>query len=416
MIHFKGRLACLGLAFLALLLLSQGAMAFSHLSYPYGERVGVYDARSLAMGQTGVAFQENAFALNLNPACLMEIRGFSAHSSVHLVKVDEDRAFPFHDSFDGFVDYNTYAMNSNVYSGFAFGVVKTFKNSPVPTVGIAGYPLYDWNYDYQEEVRDDGDLLIGRNLIENRKGIYAISLGLAEQATSWLDLGVSLNWLNGDGEFERRAFGDTVIALENQDLDVDGMNFNLGALARVTPRVRVGVAYRSEAKVDGTVKFSGKDIANPDSSRAVELTYPYSVVFGVEYRPRNDLTTRLNFDVEYARWSKFDDINDESIDFDNIWQFAGGVEHIFFRGFPARFGFRYQPSYQDKEVTTTAFTFGTGLSHRGFQIDFGGEVGTRTWRQADLFPESYHGGVERTGQDKVKESLIRAMISIGYRI
>jgi hypothetical protein len=415
-LHFKRRLALLGLTVLSLFLLVHGAAAFTHFSYPYGERVGVYDARSLGMGQTGVAFQNNAFALNLNPACLAGVKDLSVSSSVHLVKVDEDRAFPFHDSFDGFVDYNTYAMNSNLYSGYAFGVVKTFQQSPMPTVGLAVYPLYDWNYDYQEQVRDESDALIGRNVIENRKGIYAVSFGLAENVTPWLDLGAAFNYLNGDGEFEQRVFSDTVIVLDRQELDADGMSFNLGAMAQISPRVRIGLGYRSEAKVDGTVKFSGKNVAAPDSSRSVELTYPYSVVFGVEYRPRNDLTTRLNFDVEFTQWSKFSDADEETIEFDDVWQFAGGVEHQFIVGFPARFGFRYQPSYQDKDVTTTAVTFGTGFSHGGFQIDFGGEVGTRSWREYDLFPERYFGGVERTDQDKVKESLIRAMVSIGYRI
>lgn len=416
MVHLKGRLLLLVLPLLTLGVLAHEALAFTQFSYPYGERVGVFDARSLSMGGTGVAFQENALALCVNPACLAEIKAFGAASSVQLIKVDEDRAFPFHDSFDGFVDYNTYAMNSNVYSAYAFGVVKAFRESPLPTLGVAGYPLYDWKYDYFEEVRDEGDLVIGKNVMEHRKGIYAVSVGLAERALPWLSLGASLNFLNGDGEFERRAFGDTIIVLDHQELDCDGINLNLGAMAQVSKRVRLGLMYRSEAKLDGTAKFSGKNIATPDSSRPLELTYPYSIAFGVEYRPRNDLTTRLNFDVEFTQWSQFEDRANEDLDFDDVWQFAGGVEHQFFIGYPFRFGFRYQPNYQDKEVTTTAVSFGTGFNYQEFQIDFGAEVGTRTWRQDDLFPESYYGGVERTDKDRVKESLLRAMVSIGYQI
>jgi long-subunit fatty acid transport protein len=137
---------------------------------------------------------------------------------------------------------------------------------------------------------------------------------------------------------------------------------------------------------------------------------------GVEFRPRNDLTTRLNFDVEYTPWSRFKDNTNPDLEFDDIWQFAGGVEHQFFIGVPFRFGFRYRPSYQDEEITTTAFSFGTGFAYREFQIDFGGEIGTRSWRQEDLFPEIYHGGSERSGKDRVTESTLRAMVSVGYRI
>ncbi|MCK4597338.1 hypothetical protein KAU04_04830, partial [bacterium] len=123
-----------------------------------------------------------------------------------------------------------------------------------------------------------------------------------------------------------------------------------------------------------------------------------------------------NFDIKFTQWSKFEDKICQAVDFDDVWQFAAGVEHKFFVGVPFRFGFRYQPSYQDKEIITTAVSFGTGFSYQGFQIDFGGEVGTSTWRQEDLFPEGYYGGVERADKDRVKESLLRAMVSIGYQI
>jgi hypothetical protein len=396
---------------------ARGAAAFTYFSYPYGERVGPFDARSLAMAGTGVAFQDNALALHVNPANLAGIKGFAVNSTVALVKVDEDRAFPFHDSFDGFVDYNTYAMNSNVYGSFALGMAKAFPGAGrFPNLAVAGYPLYDWNYDYFEEVRDESDALIGKNIMEHRDGIYAISLGAAEAVSSWLDVGVSINYLKAGGQFERRAFSDTTIVDLRQELDADGFNLNLGTVARISPRLRLGLAYRSQARLDGTVAFSGKDIADPDSSTKLEHTYPHTVAFGVEFRPRNEFTTRLNFDVEFTQWSKFKDATDETVKFDDVWQFAGGIEHHFFIGVPFRFGFRYQPSYHDRDITTTAVSFGTGFTYQGFQIDLGGEIGTRSWRQEDLFPESYYGGVERSGKDRVKESQLRAMVSVGYQM
>jgi len=414
-IDLKERLLLLLLPLLAMCVFSQQGAAFTYHSYPYGEKVGAPDAHSLSMGGTGVAFQANAFALSTNPACLTQIKNFSTSSSIMVVKVDEDRAFPYHDSFDGFVDYNTYAMNSNLYSAYTFGVVKAFQDSRIPTLALAAYPLFDWKYDYSEEVRDDGDLLIGKNIMGHDGNIYAISLGLADRANSWLSLGAALNFLNGDGEFERKTFGDDFIALERREVDCDGINLHLGALAEVSSRIQVGLRYRSEAKLDGTGRFSGDGIAAPDSSWDVELTYPYSVALGVEYRPRNDLSARLTFDVEFTQWSHFEDKADTTIDFDDVWQFAGGVEHKFFMGYPFRLGFRYQPSYQDKQVTTTAITFGTGFPLENFQIDVGGEVATRSWREDDLFPEELFGGVERAGKDRVKESLLRAMVSITYQ-
>ena len=411
----KGLLLLLVLPLLAACFFSNESAAFTYFSYPYGEKIGSLDARSLSMGGTGVAFQNNAFALGVNPACLSEIKNFGVTSSVQVVKVDEDRAFPYHDSFDGFVGFNTYAMNSHLYGGYAFGVAKNFDRGPIATVGVAGYPVYDWKYQYHEEVRDDNDLFVGNNIMEHRGGIYAISVGLAQKATPWLNLGAGLNFLNGDGEFESRAFGDTIIALDRQEVDCDGMNVNLGAMAQISPRIRLGLTYRSEAKLDGTAKLFSKSSPSPDSSRKLELTYPYSIAMGVEYRPRNDLTARLNFDVEFTRWSQFKDAANEALDFDDVWQFSGGLEHSFFLGYPFRFGFRYQPGYQNKEVTTTAVSLGTGFSLEKFHIDFGAEVGTRSWREMDLFPESYYGGEERTGKDRVKESLLRAMVSIDYQ-
>jgi hypothetical protein len=405
---------------LALVLLwpfAREAAAFTYLSYPYGEGAGPYDARSLAMAGTGVAYGPTVFALRTNPANLAGVNGFVVNSTVALTKVDEDRAFPFHDSFDGFVDYNTYAMNSDVYGSYALGAAKAFPESGrFPNLALAGYPLYDWNYDYLEEVRDESDALIGKNVIENQGGVYAVSLGAAEKAVPWLDVGLSINYLKAGGHFERRSFGDTTIVQLRRELDGDGLSLNLGTVAQISPRLRLGLAYRSQAKIDGTVEFSGKRIANPDSSAKLELTYPQGVAMGVEFRPRNDLTTRLNFDVQFTQWSKFKDAAAESLRFDDVWEFSGGVEHQFFVGVPFRFGFRYQPSYHDEDITTTAVSFGTGFEYQGFQIDFGGEIGTRTWRQEDLFPESYFGGVERSEKDRVEESHFRAMVSVGYRI
>jgi len=339
------------------------------------------------------------------------------NSTVNVNKIDEDRAFPYHDSFDGFVGYNTYAMNSNVYGSYALGAAKAFPGSGrFPNLALAGYPLYDWNYDYLEEVRDESDALIGKNIMEHRDGIYAVSLGAAEKVIPWLDAGLSINYLKAGGYFEQRVFGDTTIVHLRRELDADGFNLNLGVVAQILPRLRAGLVYRSQAQLDGTVEFSGKSIANPDSSTKLELTYPQAVAMGVEFRPRNDLTTRLNFDIEFTQWSKFEDASDETLEFDDVWEFSGGVEHQFFIGVPFRFGFRYQPSYHDEEITTTAVSFGTGFATQGFQIDFGGEIGTRTWRQMDLFPESTFGGVERTEKDRVEESHLRAMISVGYRL
>ncbi len=396
---------------------ARGASAFTYFSYPYGERAGSYDARSLAMAGTGVAYGPNVFALRTNPANLADVTGFVVNSTVTLNKVDEDRAFPYHDSFDGFVGYNTYAMNSNVYASYALGAARAFPGpSRFPNLALAGYPLYDWNYDYLEEVRDQNDDLIGKNIMEHRDGIYAVSLGAADKVISWLDAGLSINYLKAGGHFEQRAFGDTTIVQLRREVDADGFNLNLGVVAQITPRLRAGLVYRSQAKLDGTAEFSGKSIADPDSSTKLELTYPQNVAMGVEFRPRNDLTTRLNFDIEFTQWSKFEDASDETLEFDDVWEFSGGVEHQFFVGVPFRFGFRYQPSYHDEDITTAAVSFGTGFNYQGFQIDFGGEIGTRTWRQEDLFPESYHGGVERSDKDRVEESHLRAMVSVGYRI
>jgi hypothetical protein len=239
--------------------------AFTYFSHPYGERVGFFDARSLSMGGTGVAYGENAFAVGVNPACLAAVKHFAVSSAIQLVHVNEDRAFPFHDSFDGFVDYNTYAMNSNVFDTYALGLVKAFPEMRwFPNLALVAYPAYDWNYEYFEEVRDESDQLTGKNVIENRRGIYAISLGAAQQATPWLEVGLAINFLNADGEFERRALGDTLIYQDHQELEADGFGLNLGAVAQVSHRVRVGLAYRSQAKVDGTVAFSGTEIAIPD--------------------------------------------------------------------------------------------------------------------------------------------------------
>lgn len=150
-----------------------------------------------------------------------------------------------------------------------------------------------------------------------------------------------------------------------------------------------------------------------DTTRSYSLTYPWEANLGVEYRPRSELQTRVYLETHFARWSR---LRAEPVDtslpkLKDVWEIRGGVEHIFFNQIPVRFGFLYQPSPFGHDMAISSFTFGTGFETKGMRIDLGGEMGNREYRQEDIFPDG-----SESRMDRVKESLLKFMVTVSYQI
>ncbi len=397
------------------------AQGYTFYDTYYGGRITALDARSLSLGHTEVMSEPLAIALN--PAICSEVKNLRLTTSLGVTQASEDRAFPVHDSFEGFLTYNTHAMNTNYYSDFSIAVVKGFAYKYLPTIGLAWYPFSNFRYNYEEELRGqedpNKDKLLAKNLIKASGEIDALSLSLSQGITSRLGVGASLNILRGKTKRTQGTdFLDTTQASPKEvwkNRSLKGSNISLGLTCKPSDRIRFGLAYRSKPTIEGDHHYQDflEDSLVADTTVSYKLTYPWELSLGMEYRPRSKLQTRVYLETHFSRWSKLHTApSDTSLSkLKDVLEIRGGIEHIFFNGIPARFGFLYQPSPFGSDMARSTFTFGTGFETQGMKIDLGGEVGNREYRQEEIFPEN-----QNPRMDRVKESLFRIMLTVSYHI
>jgi hypothetical protein len=80
----------------------------------YGQERQFISARMLGLGGSGVAGGDAFSALYLNPALAGKTQKWlSINGGLIINKSEEDRSFPYYDSFGGFEDYGSFSFNKN---------------------------------------------------------------------------------------------------------------------------------------------------------------------------------------------------------------------------------------------------------------------------------------------------------------
>ncbi len=81
----------------------------------YGTPVKSVDARSLALGGSGIAGAYAIHAAGQNPALLIKMdHDISGFVGGMVTRYEEDRSYPYYDNFGGFVDFGSYVYNSSL--------------------------------------------------------------------------------------------------------------------------------------------------------------------------------------------------------------------------------------------------------------------------------------------------------------
>jgi hypothetical protein len=153
-----------------------------------------------------------------------------------------------------------------------------------------------------------------------------------------------------------------------------------------------------------------------DAGGEIKITYPASYVFGVTYRPRNELPTVVEANVKFTDGSEASNSALDGFTYDDTYQWRVGIEHVFYNGRPLRFGFVYTQSAVDKETSEVAFTAGSGILIKGFGIEFAGRVGWREYRYFDLFEDSIFCAQLRDFTDLIEETSVSGVITISRRL
>ncbi len=385
-------------------LLAGSVSGYSYPEWRYGNPLLPVDGRVLAMGEAGMAAADGVSGMSLNPALLGKTEGVEVAATGMLIVSEEARQQPLHDSFDGIIAYNTYAMNSGLYDHYVGGVAWSpgdmyAEFDWVPTVAVGYHPRFDMNYDYHVQFRDNDnqaqpmDRIIADYFADGDGGVNAFTVALGQEVAPEVYVGLGIDFLNGDWDTRtQRVFpadSDSSDVESRQGYgNVTGTQFTLGVLVERLHRLDVAVVYRSPFTLEGEYEVrpeneDGRIVWSPEMGEDFAYEYPYSIGLGLEYHPRNQILTTLTLDVEYTAWSEFKDDDVGDLNFDDTVVYRVGVEHGFFDDTFARFGFLYEPSYVDSDNTRAAFSTGLGLDVLGVRVDIGGQVGVREYDLGD---------------------------------
>jgi hypothetical protein len=396
-------------AVIALVALAGSAGAFTLGEWErFGYVMSTYDARSLAMGGAGLASIDGAAGMALNPALLGKTQGIDVAVTGIVVLAEEARETPLHDSFDGVIGYNTYALNNSVYDRYV-GAISFSPSTELdefdwaPNVGIGYGPRLDMSYGYHVQYRDPdfqtepADKILYDYYKDGDGGVGAFSVGLGQEVVPDVYVGLGVDFFRGDYEVSERwvypADSDEEDAsLYSEFNDVTGTRFTVGVLVERFHRVDIAAVYRGPFTLTGEYNESPADPASSERGE-FDNEYPGSFALGLEYHPRNLLMTTVSCDVEYTPWSDASGVLRDADplgvsthydpELDDTLTYRLGVEHGFFDNTFARFGFSYQPSYVDDGRTTAAFSLGLGLDVLGARVDIGGQVGLREYELED---------------------------------
>ena len=399
----------------AAMAVASGASAFTYAEWQYGDPMPVMDGRLLALGGAGLATADGARGMALNPALVAKTTGVEVAVTTAAIHAEEAREMKLHDSFDGVIGYNTYALNTTLYDRYfgsvAFKPTGDFEWAPAVAVGYR--PRLDMSYDYHVQYRDNDtqvepmDRILWDDYATGEGGINAFTVALGQEVIDDVHVGIAVDFLRGDYDVRHRRVFPVQDARDDSTTwaaydNVSGTQFALGVLVETWHRLDVAVVYRPGFDLEGDYSFepAAEDTASEAVSSSFTYGYPDALSVGFQYHPRNELRTTVSFDVEYTRWSEFEDELRDDPDLDDTIEYRVGVEHSFYDGTAARFGFQYQPSYADERYTKAAFSAGMGLDILGVRLDIGGQIGLREYDIED---------------GRIRETMTLAMATLTHR-
>jgi hypothetical protein len=371
-----------------------------------------------------------ASALVQNPALLAGVQG-RAHLDfqVGIRQITEDRFVPLYDTFDEYVADTAYALNRHTYASGQGGLVVPLPGDRQGALAIGLFDRYDTDYDYQEEIRssDPNDPVRDRIEQYNRFAadgrLRSVTLGYGREVLPSVSIGLAAHRYYGTLTTMREYLPVNDDPYRYRlDRDLSGWGYSVGAHLRAYDRLELGVSVEGPFTVSGAHRVfvdEGQgfvDSTSSDLGGDFEVKYPATVAFGFAYHPRNTLRTVFTAEARRRFWEKLDDewrnAQDEAASLRNIWDFRMGVEHLFYNGMPARFGFRFVQNYDDRESDRTIFSAGTGYTFDMLRVDLTGQYTRQTSRQGFIFGNGASGVPNPPVRPKVEDSGLRFTLGV----
>jgi len=357
------------------------------------EPTGLYDARSVGLAGTAVAYLDTAAALFHNPAALEQIDRFSLSlaSTTLLVEFTAPFAGPGTEQSSGLIVAPlgfigaAFRLSDSVVTGFGAYISTGFGGgfSDVTQVGIPG-AVHNLSPPADQSVF----LYVGE-----------LNLPISYRINERLSLGMALRipYANQEVSVHQEVAMDNWQPVEQAISGIGNPGLLLGALYRPHPQLSLGFSYRTKVTIpmDGTTRVA---LFGPEPSEfdtRTEWRVPHMVRIGAAWRGLEDrlmLTgeLRAQFHHESNDAQDFEILTDNGVvlttltapfEWHNVYGALAGAEYWLTPSVPVRIGFSLANA-ATPEATVTTFTpppglhtalyGGVGLHTDDFRIDVAG--------------------------------------------
>ncbi len=428
---------------LVMLLTLAGLSAWSISDSYFGNRFGMLDARSKAMGGTGLFEDLRPAGITINPANLTLMdKGAGITGGVFVNRNEDNRAVPLYNSFDNYIDDSVYASNINLYDDFtgaAFTALKLGK----ARFGVGAYykPYLSFDGNYEEQIRNNRNTdndgypeMVAINKIANEgrldQASAVASMGFRLGEVFDVNLGLDFGLLFGSIESAKTIRWsqwaiDTIVAAVGEDVlpdythtenvDLDGHRLKGGIDVRINENFGIGSTYALKSTLKRTGNWSSEMETPPGVNGGTMLgpidedyILPTEISLGLNYQPRNMIMrTRFNLEAQLVKFSEI------STHYQDCLNFSAGVEHHITNRLPLRLGFSSENSYLRleepdgaiiaKKIVTPTISGGSSVYlSENLHLDLGLGYSWREYEALDLFGDSYYNDKLYTGSNTYK--------------
>lgn len=326
-----------------------------------GDRIFYHDARSMALGGVSVVLENT-----VNPASMALVQDRTLLLSGMVAVQNERRGLRVYDSFGNNIGIATIANNTAAF--FSPGPCAFVFPLKQLRIGLRYAPVWDYNYFFREEHRDDFYQLVRIDELSYRGYVHALSPLISFQYR-FISVGLEQGFLFGNRLMERTVIiPDLADSVSQEEVAFSGNKTRVGVL--VAPNINFRFAYT----------FQGRYELIDEG-----FEYPVMHSMGIMYQPPGRIPTKFigQIDLEMWRW-----ITDE-----NIFIYRLGVEHLILMKYNLRYGFCIFPDYTQPAIWTTNFTVGFGMTTGMYSFDVGYVYGKRDYLASDFtildFSENY---------------------------
>lgn len=378
-----------------------GSLQAGLLEYtPYGVPAVTYNAAGMALNLKGVALSGQG--LLANPALIAEGDGLAAQFSTGIDWRREYRSVEVFDSYANSVGLFTKTINDqtdyNIHSAEASYSTSLWK-IPKISVGFGISREYDFNYRLKYEERDAFYYLTEIYQQEMKGAVYGYSGALAVKPFSFLSMGLGLTRLAGKpsltitDDFTDPTYTDQKISYQ---FDYKGNRFFAGLLGSISPRVKVGLTWKSSARLTGQMTYS--ELENESFLLDQRVGLPSSYAVGITYQPTNEFPAVVNLEYEHSPWQNLED-NLFGYRLAEVNRYGFGVTHRMRSGMPIRFGVSFANSYRSSSIGLARAGFGTEINVSRVVTGISAGVGRRTYNYGQAFGTSSSTNVSETMAD-----------------